>query len=59
MRINKTRKILQDDIADFRLKAAYYKSLHLFEAATYAEHLAANIELALATLPAEEDQEIY
>lgn len=55
---DETRKILTDDIANFRLKAEYYKSLHLFEAAKYADHLAANIELALTTLPSDDDPEI-
>jgi hypothetical protein len=36
----------------------YYASLHLFEAARYAEHLAANLELALTTMPADDDTEI-
>ncbi len=56
---NETRKILTDDVANFRSKANYYKSLHLFEAAKYADHLAANIELALTTMPSDDDPEIY
>jgi hypothetical protein len=55
---DETRKILMDDINSFRLKAEYYKSLHLFEAAKYADNLAANIELALTTMPSDDDQEI-
>jgi hypothetical protein len=55
---DETRKILSDDIANLRLKAEYYKSLHLFEAAKYAGNLAANLELALTTMPSDEDQEI-
>jgi hypothetical protein len=55
---DETRKILQDDIDNFRLKAKYYDSLHLFEAAKYAKHLANNIELALTTMPSDKDQKI-
>jgi hypothetical protein len=40
------------------LKAKYYNSLHLFEAEKYAGNLASNLELALTTLPSDEDQEI-
>ena len=53
-----TRKALLEDINNFRLKAKYYESLHLFEAAKYAKSLASNIELALTTLPSDEDPEI-
>ncbi len=52
------RKVLLEDIDNFRLKAKYYQSLRLFEAARYADHLASNIELALTTLPSDEDTEI-
>jgi hypothetical protein len=55
---DETRKVLSDDIANFRLKAKYYNSLHLFEAEKYAGNLASNLELALTTLPSDEDQEI-
>jgi hypothetical protein len=55
---DETRKTLSDDIANSRLKAKYYDSLHLFEAAKYAGNLASNLELALTTLPSDEDQEI-
>jgi hypothetical protein len=55
---DETRKVLSDDIANFRLKARYYDSLHLFEAAKYAGNLATNLELALTTMPSDEDQEI-
>ncbi len=55
---DETRKILLDDIADFRLKVAYYESLQLFEAARYARNLASNIELALTTMPSDDDPEI-
>ncbi len=37
---DETRKILSDDIDNFRSKAKYYESLHLFEAEKYAEKLA-------------------
>lgn len=56
---DETRKILSDDIDNFRLKTKYYESLHLFEAEKYAEKLASNIELALTTMPSDDDQEIY
>jgi hypothetical protein len=58
MKKNETREILLKDIENFRSKAKYYKSLHLFEAAKYAEHLASNIELALTTMPTDDDQGI-
>jgi len=47
------RKVLQDDIDNYRRKAKYYDSLHLFEAAKYAHQLASNIELALTTMPSD------
>jgi len=49
--VSETRKILMRDIAEYRSKIDFYKSLHLFEAASYAKKLADNIELALTTLP--------
>lgn len=55
---DETRKILSDDIGNFRAKARYYESLHLFEAKKYADNLASNIELALTTMPSDEDPEI-
>jgi len=55
---DETRKMLTDDIANFRLKAKYYDTLHLFEAAKYAGNLASNLELALTTMPSDEDQEV-
>ena len=55
---NETRKILSDDIDHLRLKSKYYESLHLYEAQKYAEHLASNIELALTTMPSDDDPEI-
>ncbi len=55
---DETRKLLADDIKHFRSKAEYYNSLHLFEAESYAKKLASNLELALTTLPSDEDQEI-
>ncbi len=58
MKKDEIRKILSDDIDHFRLKAKYYESLHLFEAEKYAENLASNIELALTTMPSDDDQEI-
>lgn len=59
MKNDETRKILLDDIENFRLKAKYYESLHLFEAKKYADNLASNIELALTTMPSDDDTEIY
>jgi hypothetical protein len=58
MKNDETRKILSEDIDHFRMKAKYYESLHLFEAAKYAGSLAANIELALTTMPSDEDPQI-
>lgn len=58
MNKDETRKMLADDIDNFRRKANYYESLHLFEAAKYARNLAANLELALTTMPSDEDQPI-
>ena len=52
------RKVLQNDIDNYRRKAKYYDSLHLFEAAKYANQLAGNIELALTTMPSDEDTQI-
>jgi hypothetical protein len=58
MKKDETRKILLDDIDNFRLKAKYYESLRLFEAAKYAGNLASNLELALTTMPSDDDPEI-
>ena len=58
MNKDEIRKILSDDVDLFKSKAKHYKLLHLFEAEKYAEHLASNIELALTTMPADDDQEI-
>ncbi len=55
---DETRKTLQEDIVNFRRKAKYYESLHLYEAKKYANHLADNIELALTTMPSDEDTQI-
>jgi len=55
---DETRKILSQDIDNIRAKANYYKSLHLFEAAKYANNLASNLELALTTMPSDDDPEI-
>ena len=53
MKNDDIRKILQADIDYFRLKAKYYESLQLSEAAGYAGDLASNIELALTTMRSE------
>lgn len=58
MKKNEIRRVLLDDIDDFRLKAKYYESLRLFEAANYAGNLASNLELALTTMPSDDDTEI-
>ena len=55
---DETRKILKADIDNFRRKASYYESLHLYEAKRYANRLADNIELALTTMPSDEDSTI-
>jgi len=52
------RKILLADIQSYRNKIEFYKSLRLFEAAHFADKLAANIELALTTLPDDNDPQI-
>lgn len=58
MNKDEIRKKLLDDVDVFRSKAEYYESLRLFEAAKYANNLASNLELALTTLPSDDDQEI-
>ncbi|MGA7749649.1 MAG: hypothetical protein WCA63_05830 [Gallionella sp.] len=58
MNKDETRMILLDDIDYFRSKAKYYKTLRLIEAAKYADNLASNLELALTTMPSDEDPEI-
>ena len=58
MKKDETRKILLEDIHNFRVKAKYYESLRLFEAAKYARNLASNIELALTTMPSDNDPKI-
>lgn len=58
MNKDEIREMLLDDVDIFRLKAEYYESLGLFEAAKYASDLASNLELALTTLPSKDDQEI-
>jgi hypothetical protein len=52
------RTVLSQDIEAYRKKIAFYKSLNLFEAAHFADKLAENIELALTTLPKDDDTEI-
>ena len=58
MENDEIRKMLQDDIDMYRVKAKGYESLRLVEAAKYAERLADNIELALTTLPTDNEQDI-
>ena len=52
------RKTVQDDVELFRRKAKYYRENHFHEAAIFADRLASNLELALTTLPREDDTEI-
>jgi len=56
--MSETREVLLRDIAQYRSKIDFYKSLHLFEAASFAKKLADNIELALTTLPTDDDPPI-
>jgi hypothetical protein len=58
MKKDEIRASISADIDHFRSKAAYYESLQLFEAAQYAGKLAANLELALTTMPSDDDTEI-
>jgi len=50
--------VLEADINLYRSRAEYYRSRHLFEAASYADKLATNLELALTTLPSGKDTAI-
>lgn len=58
MNSDEVRRQLQEDIENFRAKAGFYETLHLYEAAKYADDLAANIELALTTMPSGDDIKI-
>jgi hypothetical protein len=58
MNNDELRMIILEDIDYFRSKAKYYKTHRLFEATKYAENLASNLELALTTMPSDEDPEI-
>jgi len=58
MNKDEIRKVLLNDVSHFRLKEKYYESLRLFEAAKYAGNLASNLELALTTMPSDDDTEI-
>ena len=55
---NEIRAEVQKDIDLYRSKIKGYEALHLFEAASYAKKLADNLELALTTMPRDEDPEI-
>ncbi len=55
---NEIRAEIQKDIQLYRAKAQTYETLHLYEAASYAKKLASNLELALTTMPRDEDPEI-
>lgn len=50
--------MLEADINFYRVRAEYYRSHHLYEAASYADKLAENLELALTTLPSGKDTAI-
>lgn len=52
------REILSNDIRSYRAKVDFYRSHRLFEAAHFANKLAENLELALTTLPSDDDPEI-
>ncbi len=52
-----TRKALTSDIINLRAKIKFYESLRLFEAVKYAESLAAKLEQALTTLPADAEHQ--
>jgi len=52
------RKTLSGDIENYRKRAEFYRSHRLFEAAHYADKLAENLELALTTLPSDDDPAI-
>ncbi len=52
------RKMVEDDIEVFRRKAKFYRENHFHEAALFADRLASNLELALTTLPREDEPEI-
>jgi len=58
MNKDEIRKLLEDDIAFYREKAKFYESQRLVEAGKYADRLADNLELALTTMPSEDDPEI-
>jgi hypothetical protein len=58
MNKDEIRQLLEDDIAFFREKAKFYESHRLVEAGNYADRLADNLELALTTMPSEDDPEI-
>lgn len=52
------RAMLTQDIDDARKKSQFYREHRLTEAAHYASKLAENIELALTTLPSDDDPQI-
>lgn len=55
---NEIRAKIQQDIDLYRGRIEVYEALHLFEAASYAKKLASNLELALTTMPRDEDPDI-
>ena len=56
--MSRLREVLQADIEACRKKADFYRANRLFEAAHYAGKLAENLELALTTLPRDEDPQV-
>ncbi|HQT26928.1 MAG TPA: hypothetical protein PLK99_10095 [Burkholderiales bacterium] len=52
------RRMVEEDVGSFRKKAKFYRENHLHEAAVFADRLASNLELALTTMPREDDPEI-
>lgn len=55
---NDIRTALENDVDLFRRKARVYRENHLHEAAVFADRLASNLELALTTLPKDDEPEI-
>ena len=55
---DETRQSLTGDVQQYRQKAKFYATLHMFEAEKFADRLADNVELALTTLPSDEDPQI-
>ncbi len=52
------RRVVAEDVETFRKKAKFYRENHFHEAAIFADRLASNLELALTTLPREDEPDI-